>query len=54
MGLCVAYGCNSESGVHKISMFRFPKDKTLRKKWIQSLNEEFRAKRAFEVVYETF
>ena len=35
---CVAYGCNTESGVHTISMFWFRKDKTLRKKWIQRLN----------------
>ena len=47
MGLCVAYGCNTESGVHKISMIRFPKDKTLRKKWIQRLNRGKSATRNF-------
>ena len=47
MGLCVAYGCNTESGVHRISMFRFSKDKTLRKKWIQRLNRGKSATRNF-------
>lgn len=38
MVICAAYGCNSRSGVDKVSFFRFPKDVGFRKIWIQRLN----------------
>lgn len=48
MGLCVAYGCNTESGVHNISMFRFPRDPKRRKLWIDRLNRGQTATKKFE------
>lgn len=47
MGLCVAYGCNTESGVHRISMFTFPKDPKRRKLWIDRLNRGQSATKTF-------
>ena len=47
MGLCVAYGCNTESGVHRISMFTFPKDPKRRKLWIDRLNRGQSATKSF-------
>ena len=35
---CAAYGCNVESGTHRMSMFKFPKELKRRKLWIQRLN----------------
>lgn len=35
---CAAYGFNVESGTHRISMFKFPKELKRRKLWIQRLN----------------
>ena len=47
MGLCVAYGCNTESGIHRISMFTFPKDPKRRKLWIDRLNRGQTATKIF-------
>ena len=47
MGLCVAYGCNTESGIHRISMFTFPKDPKRRKLWIDRLNRGQTATKTF-------
>ena len=47
MGLCVAYGCNTESGIHRISMFTFPKDPKRRKLWTDRLNRGQTATKTF-------
>lgn len=47
MVLCVAYGCNTESGVHRISMFKFPVDSKRRKVWIDKLNRGQTATKKF-------
>ena len=47
MVLCAAYGCNSRSGVDRVSFFRFPKNAGLRKIWIQRLNRGESATKSF-------
>ena len=51
MVLCAAYGCNSRSGVDRVSFFRFPKDVGLRKVWIQRLNRGESATKSFAPKY---
>lgn len=38
MVLCAAYGCNSRSGVDKVSFFKFPEEPKRRRLWIDRLN----------------
>ena len=38
MGLSLAHGCNTKSGVYRISIFRFPKAPERRKLWTDRLN----------------
>ena len=50
MVLCAAYGCNTDSSVHRISMFGFPKkkDDNLRRQiWINRLNRGQSATKKF-------
>lgn len=50
MVLCAAYGCNTDSKVHRISMFGFPKkenDNLRRQAWINRLNRGQSATKKF-------
>ena len=50
MVLCAAYGCNTDSKVHRISMLGFPKnesDNSRRQAWINRLNRGQSATKKF-------
>ena len=50
MVLCAAYGCNTDSTVHRISLFNFPKKETdhlRRQAWINRLNRGQSATKKF-------
>lgn len=47
MVLCAAYGCNTDSGTYRISMFKFPRDSKRKKQWIDRLNRGQSATKKF-------